>query len=531
MTSHRTDPMGGGTLPALFSTALSRRPDRVALWDDADSITYGELHRRSNALANAFRDLEIGPETRVATVLPNRLEAPIVDIAVFKAGAVRLPVNPALSSDEIDHILTDAMPAAVVCDEARIEPVEELLADLPTRPTCIAVGSGDPPAGWRAASALEDAANATRPDVSVSPDATAGHFYTGGTTGEPKGVRYTQAALTTNLLAHHADLGFSSTDTGLVATPISHSGGTFLLAALLAGGTVGLHREFDKEAFLEAIADRDVTWTFLVPTMLYRLLEEPLEEYDLTSLENVIYGAAPIRPDRLREALERLGPIFTQFYGQTEVPNLITTLDRRDHARALEDDDDRLLRSAGQPCLLSDVTIVDPDTGEECAPGEEGELLARAPYAFDGYVDRPDETADAFVDGWVRTGDIGRIDEDGYLFLLDRRSDVIVTGGMNVYTAEVERVLGEHPDVADVSVIGVPHEEWGEAVRAVVVPREDSPPVDVDDILEYAGERLAGYKRPKSVEVAAELPTTSIGKIDKATLRDRHWADEDRRIG
>jgi len=234
-----------------------------------------------------------------------------------------------------------------------------------------------------------------------------------------------------------------------------------LLSALLAGGTVVLRRGFDETDFCTAVETHGVTWTFLVPTMLYRLLDGPLAVHDVSSLENVIYGAAPIRPDRLREALDRLGPVLTQFYGQTEVPNLITTLDRRDHARVLEDGDDRLLRSAGQPCLLSEVKVVDPDTGEERGPDEPGELLVRAPYTFDGYFGLPEATDETLVDGWVQTGDVGRIDDEGYLYLLDRRNDVVVTGGMNVYTSEVERALGEHRAVGDVAVIGVPDEEWG----------------------------------------------------------------------
>jgi len=519
----------GQTLPSLLTAAFSRRPERIALRDEIGSLTYGELDRRSNALANALLEFGLEPEERVATILPNRLEAPIVDIATYKAGATRLPINPELSTTAIEYILSDAEPAVVVCDAARLDDVADLVDGLPTRPECVAVESAEPPACWRSAARLEDGAAADSPAVSVEPDAIAGHFYTGGTTGDPKGVCYTQSCLATNLLAHHADLGFSSTDTGLVATPISHSAGTFLLSALLAGGTVVLRRGFDETDFCTAVETHGVTWTFLVPTMLYRLLDGPLAVHDVSSLENVIYGAAPIRPDRLREALDRLGPVLTQFYGQTEVPNLITTLDRRDHARVLEDGDDRLLRSAGQPCLLSEVKVVDPDTGEERGPDEPGELLVRAPYTFDGYFGLPEATDETLVDGWVQTGDVGRIDDEGYLYLLDRRNDVVVTGGMNVYTSEVERALGEHRAVGDVAVIGVPDEEWGEAVHAVVVPAEGQE-IDVDDLLGFAGERLAGYKRPKSVNVFDALPTTPYGKIDREALRDRYWSDEDRRI-
>ena len=536
MPSNIGDQIDVQTVPALFSRALCRRPNRLALRGESCSLTYGEIHRRSNALANAVRELGVVPETRVATVLSNRLETPVVDVGILKSGAVRLPINPVLSSEVVEHVLSEAEPAVLFCDDERIDEIGKIVDGLPTRPTCVVVGSTDPPDGWRTMNSLVDDGSTTRPEVSVSPDATAGHFYTGGTTGTPKGVLYTQSCLVTNFLAHPIELGFSSGDTGLVTTPLSHSGGTFLLSALLAGGSVVLRRGFDASSFYEIVETHGVTWTFLVPTMLYRLLDEPVDGTDLSTLENVIYGAAPIRPDRLRAALERFGPVFTQFYGQTEVPNLITTLDRRDHARALESGTEHLLRSAGQPCLLSEVKIAEPGpdetTGgiEELGPDEEGELLVKAPYVFAGYYERPDETDRAIVDGWVRTGDVGRLDEEGYLYLLDRRGDVVVTGGMNVYTSEVERVLGEHPDVGAVVVIGVPHEEWGEAVHALVVPREGRS-IDVDAVLEFASDRLAGYKRPKDVEVIEELPETAVGKVAKGELRDRYWSDEDRRIG
>lgn len=517
------------TLPELFSRALDRRPERVAVRDERDSLTYGALDRRSNALANAVLEAGLEPGARVATVLSNRVETPIVDVAIFKAGVARLPINPELSSEAIEHVLSDAEPSAIVCGLEYAETVEDALENDSEAPVRIAVGTGTPPEGWRSARSLWADAATTRPDVSVDPDALAGLFYTGGTTGEPKGVRYTQAGLTSNFLAHPPELGFSSSDTGLVTTPTAHSGGTFLLTTLLVGGTVILRQGFDEREFLETVEGNDVTWTFLVPTMLYRLLDGPLDEYDLDGLGNVIYGAAPIRPDRLREAVSRLGPIFTQFYGQTEVPNLVATLDRRDHARALEGET-HLFRAAGQPCLQSAIRIVDPETGEERPTGERGEIAATAPYVFDGYHDRPEETARTLVDGWVRTGDVGRLDEEGYLYLLDRRSDVVVTGGMNVYTGEVERVLGECAAVADVAVVGIPHEEWGEAVHAFVVPHEDRG-LEVADLHDHAEERLAGYKRPKSIDVLEELPTTPFGKVDKERLKDRYWDGEDRRIG
>ncbi|MGM0606103.1 MAG: AMP-binding protein [Halobacteriota archaeon] len=514
------------TLPGIFSPALNRHPESPAIRFRDAELTYRELDRRSNAIANGFVESGIQPEDRIAVLLSNRIETPVVDVATFKAGGARLPINPALSASEIEYVLSDSRATAVVCDDGTRPIVDEIRSTLPLE-VCLTTESEPPPA-WRSLEQVESDHDSDRPpSVSVTPESIAGHFYTGGTTGEPKGVCYTQACLTTNFLAHLLELGFEETDTGLVSTPLSHSGGTFLLSGLLAGGTIVVQRSFDVTRTLEAIDTHDVTWTFLVPTMVYRLLDADVPRSALESIDRVIYGAAPIQPDRLREAIDRFGPIFLQFYGQTEVPNLISTLDRRDHELAIRNGHDNLLRAAGKPCRLVEVRIVDPDTGAVVPAGDHGEIVVSSPYTFAEYFDRPEATDRTLRDGWVHTGDIGRIDDDGYLFLVDREGDVVVSGGMNVYTREIERVLGEHPAVESVAVIGVPHDEWGEAVHAVVVAADA---IDADSLRRHVDDRLAGYKKPKSYEFVDRLPVTPLGKPDKEALRDQYW-DGDRRIG
>ncbi|WP_252699363.1 AMP-binding protein [Natronosalvus vescus] len=532
------------TLPTLFSRALTGRPDRTALITSRDTLSYEALNRRSNAIAHALVDAGIEPGDRVATALSNRLEAPVVDVAIYKAGGARLPINSSLSTTEITYMLTDSGADTMFCEPSLVSDIDGSTDELPLTLRCV-VDTDDPADGWQTLADLEHRGESgAPPTVSAEPASIAGHFYTGGTTGEPKGVLYSQSCLSANFVAHLTELGFSETDTGLVSTPLSHSGGTFLQSGLLAGGTVCIQRGFEVEQLVETVTTHDVTWTFLVPTMLYRLLDAGVTGDDVPSLEHVLYGAAPMQSDRLRDALARFGSIFVQFYGQTEVPNLITTLDRRDHARAVDDRDGngggdgnddgdgdaRLLRSAGRPCSFVDVRIVDPTTDEEQPAGERGEITVSSPYSFERYHDRPDETAKVLRDGWVHTGDIGRFDEDGYLYLLDRLHNVIVTGGMNVYSSDVETVLGNHPAVADVAVIGVPHEEWGEAVHALVVTHEDEH-IDESNLLEFADDRFAGYKKPKSVEIVDDLPTTPLGKLDKQSIRDYYWGDRDRRIG
>jgi fatty-acyl-CoA synthase/long-chain acyl-CoA synthetase len=232
-------------------------------------------------------------------------------------------------------------------------------------------------------------------------------------------------------------------------------------------------------------------------------------------------------PSRLREAIGTFGPVFIQFYAQTEIPQIVTTLGKQEHEHAVESGQETLLTSAGTPCLMSDVRILDLETEEPLPPGEEGEIAATAPYRMREYYDRPEATQETLSDGWIRTGDIGKLDSKGFLYLLGRKNDMIVTGGMNVYPAEVEDTLSEHPAVGSAAVIGIPHDDWGEAVTAVVVPTED---LTESELLAYADEALADYKKPKRIEFINELPTTSYGKVDKQALREPHWGESQRDI-
>ncbi|MDY6779316.1 MAG: AMP-binding protein, partial [Halobacteria archaeon] len=332
------------------------------------------------------------------------------------------------------------------------------------------------------------------------------HFYTGGTTGKPKGVVHTHRSLSTNAYSHLFELDISGDERLLLMTPLTHSAGAFMWASLLTGAESVVRQGFEPERALSDIAS-----------------------YDTSSLKTLIYGAAPMTPARLREGIDEFGAIFKQFYGQTEVPNLITTLGKKEHALAVsEEGDEDVLSSAGQDCLMNRVRIVDPETGEEVEDGDEGEIVVSSPYTMEGYYEMPDETQETLKDGWLHTGDVGKKDSDGYVYLLDRKSNMIITGGMNVYSTEVEEELDEHPDVKEVAVIGIPDDKWGEAVTAVVVPRDDG--LTADEIKEFADGRLADYKKPKNVEFVNSIPKTPYGKMDKKALREPYWEEEERDI-
>lgn len=516
------------TLTDAMTETLSRFADRVAVEVDDREYTYRELDERSNAVANALIDRGIEPGDRVAVMMSNCLEYVIADLALLKAGAVKLPLNDMLTEDEFEYMLQDSGAPTVIAGSNFLDTLDRLAGRIETveRP----IGVGDPDAVPDAVEAFEtlerDGDGSKGPDVELDPVDPVGHFYTGGTTGRPKGVIHSHDNFLTCMYSHVLELDLASDDRLLLMTPLPHSAGLFLWGALLVGARTVIRNGFDPAQALADIED-GVTWTFLVPTMIYNLLDAPkLSETDTSSLGTLVYGAAPMTPARLQEGIEEFGHVFVQFYGQTEVPNLITVLGKEEHRIALERDEEQRLSSAGQPALMADVRIVDPETDEEQPRGEEGEIMATAPYVFEEYWGRPDKTEETIDDGWVHTGDVGKRDEDGFVYLLDRKSNMIISGGMNVYSTEVEEVLAEHPGVDQVAVIGVPDDTWGEAVTAIVVGVD----VDEGEILAFADERLADYKKPKTVEFVEELPKTPYGKIDKKALREPYWEDEEREI-
>lgn len=518
-------------LNSVLMKSLNRHANRTALVLEEGEVTYRELDRQSNALANELVARGIGLEDRVGVLLPNSCAYVVCDLAVTKAGATRLPVNGMLTDDEIRYILTDANARAVICDASYLDIVGTLIEESTSLETCIVVGADgrsapDSIVSFETVREAGDAA--TPPNVSPTPEHVAAQFYTSGTTGHPKGVIHTHRSVVLNLHTNAAELDIASDDRQLLVTPLTHSAGVSLWSGLLRGATVVVRDGFDADRTLVDIGRHDVTWTYMVPTMIYRVLDRyDAERHNVSSLRTLAYGSAPMSPNRLQEALKIFGPIFVQFYAQTEVPQIVTTLGKKEHEYALQSGEESLLASAGKPCLMSDVRIIDIETGGPIPPNEEGEIAATAPYRMREYHNRPEETKETLSDGWVRTGDIGKRDEAGYLYLLGRKNDMIVTGGMNVYPTEVEDALAEHPAIGSVAVVGVPHDDWGEAVIAFVVQTDE---LTDTEVLAYADERLADYKKPKRVEFVDELPTTSYGKINKQALREPYWEDAHRDI-
>lgn len=505
----------GPTSASLAVEALARYPRRTAFVHGKRRLTYCQALALTWRLARALKALGLGPGDGLAYLFANRPEAYLLSVAGLVAGCRVTPLHPLGSPADHRFVAADIQARLVVTDDVFAGRLDDLRA-------------AGPELALELAELLALAGRQPAEPVECVPgeDDLALLLYTGGTTGRPKGVMLSHRAMVHNAWQTATGWEWPEQIRFLACTPMSHGVGAMVGPVLLRGGSIVIVNGFDPERLLATIDDERITATFLVPTMLYVLLDHPSAgRHDLSSLQTVIYGAAPMSPGRLAEALDRIGPVFQQLYAQSEAPNTVAALLKHDHDLARP----RLLASAGRPVPGVDVAVLGDD-GAPARSGDVGEICVRGRLVMDGYWNAPELTQEVFRGGWLHTGDLAHRDDDGYLFIVDRRKDMIVTGGFNVYPREVEDVLGEHPTVAMAAVVGVPHPKWGEAVKALVVAREETVP-DLDQLRALVRERKGPAQVPKEIEVVDALPLTALGKPDKRALREAAWAHQQREVG
>ena len=504
-------------------------PERTALVDGAVRYSWREFADRVARLAGGLRALGVGDGARVAMLASNSHRYVEFFFATFWAGGIAVPINTRWAAPEIRHALDDSGARVLVVDPGHLEAGRAQQAAGADLDALVLAADADVRAEGLAH--WEDLVRgAAAEDALRGYDDVACLFYTGGTTGRSKGVMLTHANLVTNSMTAMLNMGIRGDTVHLHTSPMFHvAGGARLFSVTLAGGTHVVLPRFEVDAFLDVVERERVTITIIVPTMLARLVRHPdLAARDLSSLELLCYGASPMPEAVLREALERLPGIrLLQSYGMTELSPVATVLGPDHHV--FDGPGAGRTASAGQPVYNAEVMIAGED-GAALAPGEIGEVCVRGPMVMKGYWNLPELTAETLRGGWMHTGDAGYLDEEGFLFVVDRIKDMIVSGGENVYSAEVEDVIYLHPEVAECAVIGVPDEHWGEAVHAIVVPKGGAG-LTAEAIREHCRTRIAAYKCPRSVELrATELPKSGPGKILKTDLRRPFWDGRGRAV-
>ncbi len=503
--------------PAILRNARDT-PDALAALEGDRRLTYRELDERTSRLANLLTErFGIARGDRVAMLLPNRIEVLEVLGACAKAGATYCGLNFRLARQEYLDIFDNAEPRVLVTTGEFAELVAELRQRRPEMAVVAVDDAG--PDGYESllASSPADAPAAVH---DIRPEDDFAITYTSGTTGRPKGVHFDVRSVVQHATVAALEYEISADSRWLLALPHSSCLHITFLPLLLMGGTVVFmeQRGFDPDRFAAEVRRHSVSHTFLVPTMLYRLLESGVRRDDVPTLQTIGYGSSPIPPERVRELVERFGPIFVQLYGMSEIASIGTMLRKADHARGLSSKPE-LLASAGRSSYVVDIRIVD-DEGRDVPSGARGEVIFGTPYRLKGYYRDPERTAEALIDGWMHSGDIGHWDDEGYLHIVDRKKDLIISGGLNIVPSEIENVLYRHPAVLEAAVFGVPDVEWGERASAAVALKDDAR-ATAEELIEHCrAAELPTISIPARVDFYDALPKNLVGKIDKRALRD-----------
>ena len=515
----------GSNVGDLVVTAITRGGDRIAFIADDQRWTYRQLGALVSTTVQALQARGLKRGDAVATLSANRPEAFLITAAAYVMGLRLTWMNPTSSEDDHAYILEDSGVGTLFVDpQAFTDRARVLARRVPGVQRLLCFGPNDGLGEDLLAAAAAHTPAALQPQA--GPDDVCVLVYTGGTTGRPKGVAHTHRVHVTMILTEMADWDWPAEIRFLALTPITHASGAMIMPVLLKSGTYAMTQGFTPQKFVHLVETHRITATFLVPTMVYVLLDSPARQgADLSSLRLIIYGASPMSPARLTEGIATFGPVFMQLYAQSEAPNTVTVLHQHEHDPVHHPE---RLASCGTPCVGQQVKLLD-QAGQEVADGEVGEICVRGPLVMQGYWNKPEETAAALRHGWLYTGDMARRDADGYLYIVDRSKDMIISGGFNVFPREVEDALTQHPAVAAAAVVGVPDEKWGEAVRALVVLKPGQA-VAAEALMQLVRERKGAVYTPKAIDFVDALPVTGLGKLDKKAIRARFWQGQGRAV-
>lgn len=500
-----------------------RWPDKRALIMEAEFLTFGELNKRANQLAHGLMSIGVKPGEKVALLAYNCLECVIVNYGVAKCGGIVVPVNFRYKKDELVYLINDCEPGVLLFGPEFSSLVEEAIPEFVKALLPVAI-SGEPLGSGITMKELMDGKPGSEPNVHIDPGSAFIITYTSGTTGAPKGVLASHSSFLNIYQGMVVEGDLQPDEVTLVNLPLFHTGGMHALVqpTLIRGGTaVIMGKGFDPDKVLDSIARYKVTMTMWVPTMLAMLVTHPnVGRYNLSSLKKIWYGSSAISPTVLEAAQDLFKTNFYQWYGQTET-GMISVLRPEDHIERSQ--------ATGREMFNADLRVVDEE-GEMAPMGEVGEIISAQKYhGMIGYHNMEEATKKTIRDGWIHTGDLAKVDGNGYFTIVDRISDLIISGAENIYPKEIEDIISCHPGVQEVAVFGIPDDVWGESVCAVVSTREGFD-LDEREIVDFCASRLSGYKKPKRVEFMSELPKNPSGKIMKKAIREPYWVGRGKRV-
>jgi long-chain acyl-CoA synthetase len=521
-----------GTFADIIYRNAILYPESEAFVCGPERVSFKDFNERVNRLIHGLQALGIQKGDIIGILSWNQLEYPEVFGAAMKAGFVLSHFNPRLQPQELIHVINDSEPRVLFLGPECVETIEEIRTHLPK--TEFSLTFGDAEGQMMAYDEMLEDQSEKEPEPNIEEDDPLTIFYTSGTTGIPRGAVYTHREKMENTIMKALDIGVDYGDRHLVVLPMFHIGGdSHIWPFFLRGGCNVLtpQHSFDLAGTLQLMAEEQITDLHIVPTQLISVLTIPdIEQCHLPHLKRIWYAASPMPTEVLRRGLSAFGPVFIQGYGQTESGPDVTILSRANHRASSESEGGpSVLASCGQPCLGVHVRVVD-DEGRDVEPGTIGEIIVKGKRIMTGYWRKPDETEEAIRDGWLHTGDLGYYDESGFVYIADRKTDMIITGGENVYPKEVENALYRHSAVHEAAVIGVPDAYWVERVHALVVLREKAQATE-EEIIGFCRDQIAHYKAPKSVEFVDSLPRNPQGKILKREVRARYWDQEALGVG